>query len=287
MSVYQPDGRNRNLRRQADAAREAAVAGDWERAAEINRAVLEQSPRDVDAWNRLGKAMMERGNLDEAVEAYRTALNVDPGNVIAQRNVERLEASPVAADGENGSRPVRAGVFVEEVGKTYVTDLMRPASTEVLAQVAPADEVQLAPNGGQVDVRDRQGRRLGQLEPRIAQRLVKLLGDGNRYQAFVVAMTGNTVRIILRETYHNPEAPELTSFPRQAKIAAPRPYLRDTGRLTRELEPGLLLDTDEDDEDDSDDDEVEEVEGLDEEAEEEEFIADQATAEEEEPPIER
>ncbi|HUZ01061.1 MAG TPA: tetratricopeptide repeat protein [Thermomicrobiaceae bacterium] len=287
MSVYHPDGRNRNLRRQADAARQTAVAGDWPRAVELNRTILEQSPRDVDAWNRLGKAQTELGSLDEALDAYRAALTIDPGNVIAQRNVERLETAPTSSAAETGSAPMQAGVFVEEAGKTYITDLIRPAASDVIARVAPADEVRLASNGRQVDVQDRDGRRLGQLEPRIAQRLIKLLGDGNRYQAFVVAMTGNTVRVILREMFHNPEAPELTSFPRQAKIAAPRPYLRETGRLSRELEPGLLLDSDEDDDDDSDDDEVEEVEGLEDEAEEEEFSGEHASTEEEEPQIER
>ena len=263
------------------------MAGDWPRAIDLNRTILEQSPRDVDAWNRLGKAQTELGSLEEALDAYRAALTIDPGNVIAQRNVERLETAPTSAAPESGSAPLRAGVFVEEVGKTYVTDLIRPAASDVLARVAPADEVGLVASGGQVEVHDRDGRRLGQLEPRIAQRLIKLQGDGNRYQAYVVAMTGNTVRVILREMFHNPEAPELTSFPRQAKIAAPRPYLRETGRLARDLEPGLLLDSDEEEDDDGDDEDVEEVEGLEDEAEEEEFIGEQSSTDEEEPQIER
>lgn len=263
------------------------MAGDWTRAVDLNRAILEHSPRDADAWNRLGKAQMELGAAEDALEAYRAALAIDPGNMIAQRNVERLATVPSAAAPVTGASRLRAGVFVEEVGKTYVTDLLRPASADVIARVAPGDEVDLVPGSGQVDVQDRDGHRLGQLEPRIAQRLIKLIGDGNRYQGYIVAMSGNTVRVILREVFHNPEAPELTSFPRQAKMAAPRPYLRESGRSARDLEPGLLIDSDEEDDDDSDEEEVEEVEGLDEEAEEEEFIGEHTSNEEEEPPIER
>jgi hypothetical protein len=71
----------------------------------------------------------------------------------------------------------------------------------------------------------------------------------------VVALTGMTTRIILREVYHDPDSPFPVAFQRQSTVAAPRPYLRDTRRMARELEPDLL---DSDDDDDGDDDEEEE-----------------------------
>lgn len=278
-----------SLRRQADEALRLAVQGEWEQAAEANRRILQVSSRDVDAYNRLGKALMELGRFAEAREAYQAATELDPGNAIARRNLMRLEqatASEAAAVEAPPPAPaaVRARVFIEEVGKTYVTDLTRPATFEALSRIAPADEVELRPVGNQVEVLTLDGVLLGQLEPRIAQRLIRLLQMGNRYQAFVVALTGNTVRVILREVFRNPAATEPASFPRQAKIAAPRPYLRDTGRLAREMGQDLLLDSDDEDEDT--DEESDEADSLDEESDEEEELIDEpGAAEEEEPPI--
>lgn len=287
MTAYQPNGRNRNLRRQADEARRLAVEGRWDEAVSLNQQILEQSPRDIDALNRLGKALAELGRFDEALEAYRTALSIDSGNAIAQRNVSRLEQrseiSPQPVP--SAEQRLRARVFIEEVGKTYVTDLVRPAGHALLTDLSPADEVELRPAEGQVSVYDQQGRRLGQIEPRIGQRLIKLFAEGNRYQAFVVSLTGNTVRIILRESYRNPDSLERTSFPRQAKIAAPRPYLRETGRLARELEPELLME--EEEEEEAEEEELEEVEGMEEETEEEEFRTEGSNDDEEESPLER
>ncbi len=283
------------MRHQIERARRLAVAREWDEAVEVNRQILEQSPRDVEALNRLGKALMELGRFAEALEEYRRALEIDPTNSIAQRNASRLEEI-IGTVGEaarpeevaEGAPEVRSSVFIQETGKTYVTDLERPGEPAVLAKLGPGDEVDLRIQDQQVEVYTLAGERLGELEPRIAQRLIHLVSLGNRYRAYVVQLSGYTVRIILREVYRNPEAPEPISFPRQAKIAAPRPYLRETSRLGRELEPEMLIDEEEEEEEELEE-ELEEAGSVEEEEEGEEpeedvFIEDHGV-EEEEPPI--
>ena len=273
MAAYQPEGRNRTARRLADEARKHAIDGDWEAAADINRQLLEANARDVEAMNRLGKALMETGKLDEAIDVYRQALSLDSSNVIAQRNAGRLEqlisakasAAPAATAAHRSGNAVLANVFVQEVGKTFITDLVRPTDDAILTQLAPADEVELQIEHKNVAVFDQHGNKLGQLEPKIAQRMIRLIESGNRFKCYVVALTGMTARIILREISHDPDSPFPVAFQRQATIAAPRPYLRDTRRMARELEPDLLEgDDDEDDDGDDDEEEEEESEGFEE-----------------------
>ena len=58
-----------SLRLKRDLDREAvdlALKGEWERATEVNRAVLELFTDDVEAMNRLAKALMELGDYGEA-----------------------------------------------------------------------------------------------------------------------------------------------------------------------------------------------------------------------------
>jgi tetratricopeptide (TPR) repeat protein len=238
------------MRRQAEEARRLAIEGKWEQAVDINRKIIEQSHRDVDAYNRLGRALVELGRLDEAFDAYRNALSIDPSNVIAQRSIARIDQlrqqAREGAARSQPSGPVRANVFIEEVGKTYVTDLVRPASPPVLAGLTAADEVDLRIRDELVEVWNQEGQYLGQLEPKISQHLITLLNAGNRYQAFVIGFSANTIRIILREVYRNPATPAHLSLPRQAKISTTRPYLRETERLARELlESELLLEAEE------------------------------------------
>ncbi|HEU4792280.1 MAG TPA: tetratricopeptide repeat protein [Nitrolancea sp.] len=264
------------MRRQVEEARRLAVQGKWEQAVDANRKIIEQARRDVEAYNRLGRALMELGRFDEAFEAYHNALAIDQTNVIAQRSITRIDQirQEMQANAE-AARPggrVRAGVFVEEAGKTYVTDLVRPAANAVLARLVAADEVQLRVEANQVHVYSEHGVYLGQLEPKVGQPLTALMSAGNRYEAFVVALTGNTVRVILREVFRNPEAPRHFSLPRQAKVSMPRPYFREPvpGRAARDLDTELLESEELEEENEEELEEGEALEASDEE--EEEFL---------------
>ncbi|MCX2726503.1 tetratricopeptide repeat protein [Thermomicrobium sp. 4228-Ro] len=223
----------RLLRRLTQAAKQAAFQGNWQRAVELNQKITELAPRDVAAWNRLGHAYAELGRVADARAAYQRALEIEPGNPIAQRNVARLEwlvsQTPDGVIPMPSSRPApRHDVFMEEMGRTYVTDLLRPAPPVVLARLFPGQEVFLDMQDSAVFVVDADGTRLGQLEGRIARRLIDLVRQGNVYRAYVVQLTGDTLRVILREVFRAPHLIDTPSFPPQPKIAPPRPYLPET-----------------------------------------------------------
>ena len=53
----------------------------WKRAAEID-------PSYAAAWNNLGIAYEREGSFDEALEAYETALDLEPDNLLIQQNYD-------------------------------------------------------------------------------------------------------------------------------------------------------------------------------------------------------
>ncbi|MHB8398066.1 MAG: tetratricopeptide repeat protein [Candidatus Limnocylindrales bacterium] len=241
-------------RQLAEQAIAQATAADWKDAAETNRRVLEMGP-DVEAQNRLAKALWELGELGEAREHYQTALALDPTNRIAERNIDRLRTLLVDA----GERTVPAmagskapvGIFVEETGKTgfaFLTDLADPRK---LAQVNPGDNVELHPEGNRL-IAVSNAVRIGIVEPRVAARLLKLLADGNKYAAGVTSLGDKDVRIIIRETFQDPRNYGKVSFPTAAKSTDLRPYTK--GTLIREE-----MDFEDDLEDDVEDDEIEDL----------------------------
>lgn len=249
---------NRTLKRLAEQARGKAVAGDWDTSVAINQEILKHASQDSSAANRLGKALDQLGRIEEAIEAYRSSSEMDPGNIIAQRNVERLELlrdreQPPAVT-NNGSKAIRASVFIEETGKTYVTELVRPTTGDSLARLSPASQVELRNEPEGFAVYDQFDNQLGVLEPIVSRTLRKLVEAGNEYEAFVVALSGRTVRIIIREVYRDPNVAAHLALPAQAKLPAPRPYVRD--QRTPDDLPGVLY-YDEDDPDDDEDDDTE------------------------------
>ena len=59
--VYQAEDRAKVRRQQAEAAIQLALQGRWDEAANLNKSIIGVFPTDVDAYNRLGKAMTELG----------------------------------------------------------------------------------------------------------------------------------------------------------------------------------------------------------------------------------
>ena len=73
-----------------EAAVQMALEGRWQEAEQLNREILEQNPANVEALNRLGKALLELGRYEESYTIYGQSLDVDPYNRIARKNRERL-----------------------------------------------------------------------------------------------------------------------------------------------------------------------------------------------------
>jgi tetratricopeptide (TPR) repeat protein len=250
-----PAGQTRLKRQLAELAIKQATDAQWSDAAETNRRLIELGP-DSEAENRLAKALWEMGELAVAREHYVKALQLDPTNRIAERNIERLkvllvEAGEKTVPAKPGSKaPV--SIFVEETGKTgfaHLTNLARPAE---LAQVNPGDAVELTPEGNRL-IAISNGIRIGVVEPRVAARLLKLMSDGNKYLAGVTSLGDKDVRLIIREVFQDPRNYGKVSFPTAAKSTDLRPYTKGT----------LLREDEELEEDLEDDIEDEEIENLD------------------------
>ena len=251
------DTTTRQRRQLGEAAIAHATRGDWEEAVVANRQLLELGP-DIDACNRLGKALAELGRHAEALKAYEQALEGDATNRIAQRNIERLRVLMAAKrPATNGkARPEKAPVtlFIEEMGKTGRARLINLAAPRVLAPLTPGDAITLDVRGDEL-VASVGKTAVGSVEPRIATRLLKLVASGNRYDAAITTVheAGGEVVIIIREVFTHPDNFGKVSFPTQGQAAVGvRPYIK-----------GTALRYDDDDEVEEADEDSEEVEELD------------------------
>ena len=91
----------------SEEAVELAMRGRWEEAVVVNKDIIERFPGDVSAYNRLGKAELELGELSQAKEAYSKALQIEPTNIIAKKNIARLSGITGAVEKD----------FVESTGQ--------------------------------------------------------------------------------------------------------------------------------------------------------------------------
>ncbi|MGH2462249.1 MAG: tetratricopeptide repeat protein [Candidatus Limnocylindria bacterium] len=255
MTAGDPDATVRQRRQLADIAIAQATRGEWEAAVETNQQIIELGG-DVDAYNRLGKALTELDRLAEALVAYQAALERDRTNRIAERNIERLEALLTAADTARGDRHAArapAALFIEEMGKTGSARLINLAPAKQLAPLAPGDAIELRATDGELEARVR-GLKVGQVEPRVANRLLKLMAKGNRYEAALTTIRDDDLRLIIREVFADPANFGTVSFPGAAvgRTGDVRPYMK-----------GTALRYDDEEESEESEEEPEEVEELD------------------------
>ena len=206
-----------------------AIAGRWDEAVELNRQILERFGPDEDANNRLGKALTELGRLDDAKKAYAATLGINQFNVIARKNLAKLESLLQAkADLKGGQVKVDLNLFVEEMGKTQVTPL-EDVSPGACDKVVAGDVCELRVDGDAIVAETMRGVRLGTVEAKLARRLIKFIQGGNRYQAGVVNCDGNDIRVILREVYQDAKFVGKPSFPMKRQRGSEfRPYAKES-----------------------------------------------------------
>ncbi len=216
-----------------------AMQGRWQESIAVNKQLIDSFPNDVEAYNRLGKAYMELGDYAQSKEAYTKALQMDQYNLIAKKNLQRLErlvesgASPASSDKADPQ------IFIEETGKAAVVNLYQVAPLETLAKMGAGDKVSLKVTGSSLAVENSRGEYLGLIPAKYAQRLIKLMQGGNKYTAAVINSTETTITAIIRETYQTLSQVGQISFPSRRLEELP-PYISDRIFRTELEEEGEL-----------------------------------------------
>jgi tetratricopeptide (TPR) repeat protein len=256
MATFPTEDRLRQKRAKSEQAITLAMKNRWDEAAQVNREILDLFPSEVDAYNRLGKALTELGRYGEARDAYAQAAKLDPLNGIASKNLQRLGKLAAEGSAAPAPSPVDPRLFIEESGKTTVTQLTDVRRSEPTAKLSAGDTMQLERRGNQVVVTDAAGNQIGRIEPKLEQDLMRLLDLGNQYSVFVTAASEQTVHVIIRETHRSAAMGSRPSFrPSAAPDGGVRAYTRE-GVLRYELEE------EEEEDDELGDDEEEEAETV-------------------------
>lgn len=226
--------RNRLLQR----AVEHAFASRWQDAVDDNLRLLELN-REPETLNRIGKAYMEMGEYDQALQYYRETLGLNASNTVAKKNIAQIEYLKNA--GSKAQRQRSYGdlqLFIVDGGKTALTRLVDAAGPTVLAQLTIGEKVQIEHDEQRVWVKDSEGRTVGYLEPQLARRVQEMIGAGNRYVAVVAELDADHAKVLLRETYLDSSQRDRVSFPGKlgGDIATFRTFREPTSRFDFENE---------------------------------------------------
>ena len=189
----------------------------WDEAVFVNRLIVESSPYDIGAYNRLGKALSEMGRYSEARDSFQNALSISPYNSIAKKNLLRL------ANLKDESKKKQRNIlrepqklysnFVTDSSKSLITKLLNLPSRKILAKIGAGDIVNLELKNKQILVKHINGEYLGELETKISLRIARLMAGGNQYEATLTGIGDNSITVMIREIFKHPSQAGMVSFP--------------------------------------------------------------------------
>lgn len=206
------------MKKYATLVQEAIAAArnqSWELAITLNAEVLERNPGDVGALNRTGLAYLQLGETTQAKKAFETVLAKDKSNVIAKKHLLNIKKKQTPAVSFNSV------YFIEEPGKTKITELHRLTRKDILSQLRVGQKCTLVLKNKHISVETEEAKYVGSLPDDLSFRLCKLIERGNEYECLIHTVTETSCTVHIREIKTSEKNKHVLSFP-GAKVFAPQ-----------------------------------------------------------------
>jgi tetratricopeptide (TPR) repeat protein len=216
-----------------------AKNGDWQQAVEHNLQIIELSPENTNALNRLGIAYVQLGKLNLAKKQFKQVLELDRNNKIATKLLDKLQ------NNQNCIAPsFSKSHFIEEPGKTKTVSLYRLAGKTVLDNISVGKECELKIKNRFISI-EVNGKYIGSLPEDLSFRLTKLMNSGNQYQCLIRSCNQKNCEVYLKEILRSKKNLGTHSFPPNKMSLSPLSEL-DEAVVLEENIPVEIVDTDTD-----------------------------------------
>lgn len=185
-----------------------ALCGQWDQAVKINKKILKIDTGDINALNRLGHAYTSLGQKAKAQKIYKQILGIDPYNIIARKNMEKVARQNGQSNGNGNSNDKKetnnpASVFLYEPGKTKIINLLNLAPPAVLCSLNCGDKILFNPKKHAISVTTSDEVYLGALPDDLAHKLLTFIAGGNQYEAYIKSVASKVLTIFIREIFRS------------------------------------------------------------------------------------
>jgi len=207
-----------------DRAVNCALSQNWLEAIVVNRQILQQSPKDIGALNRLGFALLKTGKIREGKLMFEKVLKLDLYNRIAGNNIKKIESIKKSTSDFIRDCPVAPLLFLEEPGKTKIIECVNVASAQILSSLSCGQEVYFKLKKHGIDIRDAKGTYIGALPDDLSFKLLLYTKGGNQYSVNIKRIAKSCVSVFIREIKRGKKFENQSSFSGTASYI---PHQRD------------------------------------------------------------
>jgi tetratricopeptide (TPR) repeat protein len=183
---------------------ESALSKNWTKAVEANNEILNLSPDNLDALNRLAYAYIQLGDLDRAKKYYKKVLSLDHYNYLAHKNLDKMSSysnkPPIKINSDQKQSKVKnVCLYIEEPGKTKTVSLINTAPPTVLSEMHIGDPVYLYPKKHTIEIRNGDKVYIGALPDDLSFRLIRFIKAGNLYDVYIKNLQKKCVSVFINE----------------------------------------------------------------------------------------
>ena len=194
---------------------DAAIANNWESAVELNKKIIAQDKQNVGAHLRLGFALLQSSQIDQAAKVYRAALRLQPRNQLATENLERIEIlSKKSTTGKKAEKKnLDPNLFLEIPGKTKTVQLTNLGQKIHLAELSIGQQVELKNKKRRLEVRTLSSNYIGALPDDISKRLIFFLDSDSEYLTHIKEASLSRILVFIKEISKGKKVQNYISFP--------------------------------------------------------------------------
>jgi len=196
----------------SDAAVNAALSQNWIEAIVINKRILQEFPKNIEAINRLGFALLKTGKITDGKQMFEKVLKLDPYNRIAGNNLKKINSLKKSTSDFIRECPVSPLLFLEEPGKTKIVECVNVASSQILSSLSCGQEVFFKLKKHGIDIRDAKGLYIGALPDDLSFKLLLFMKEGNQYTIHIKRIAKSCVSVFIRETHRGKKFINQSSF---------------------------------------------------------------------------
>lgn len=180
---------------------EASLKGKWKEAIDLNLAILEKTPKDLDAKNRLGRAYLQIKEFNKAKRVFKEVLQVDPINSVALRNLKLATEGKIE---HNGKVQVDPKNLIKEPGTTTEVGMDIIAKRISADSFTPAEQLEIKVYKNKADFykKDSHGKDLlvAFLTNDLVNRLRLVKDKEETLNAYFVSGEGKRINVLIRSS---------------------------------------------------------------------------------------
>jgi tetratricopeptide (TPR) repeat protein len=193
---------------------DAAIRGDWEKAVELNTAILKKNKDNIPSLLRLGFAYLQLKKYDQSLAIYNRVLKSQPQNAIAADYVEKIDLRRKnTSTNQAASIMLDSNIFIELPGKTKAVVLSQLGQKTALARLMIGEEVYCVIRKHHVEIRSESDEYIGVLPDDVGVRLMYFLENESEYRIFIQEATLSNIIVFIREISKGKKVEKLVSFP--------------------------------------------------------------------------